>query len=137
MATLAGTGQAAFLIDGPALTTSLIAPFHIAQEPNGNVVWTEPSGSMARVRRYSVATGNVSTVVGLVGFTGYTNGVTSKALINQPRGIAVAPSGTIYISEGSSGSNFNGIRVITCASISPSTSPPSSKCSSPSLMAGP
>lgn len=136
MATLVGSGQAGFLIDGPALTATLIAPFHIAQEPNGDLVWTEPS-SMSRVRRYSLATGNVSTVIGYIGVTGYTNGLTTKALINNPRGITVSPDGTIYITEGSSNSFVQGVRVITCASALPSASPSPGSAASASATVSP
>lgn len=110
--TIAGTGSSSVpFLDGPALQANLNAPYYIAQEPNGNLLWTEPSWS--RVRRYTIATGLVSTVVG-TGMSGYTNGLLPGQLINQPHGLAVTANGTIYMSEGSAGSSFNGIRVMSC-----------------------
>lgn len=106
--------------DGPALLANINGPMSIAQEPSGSLVFTEIG--WPRVRRLTLGNWVVSTVAG-TGMSGFSSGSTLTAMLNNVYGVAVSRNGSIFITEGNSGSIFNGVRAIVCASPSPSPSP--------------
>jgi hypothetical protein len=94
--------------DGPGLGSKYNNPFHL--------VWADTGGdgslfiadtNNTRIRQYDLAGMLVSTYAGTAD-AGYKNDVSTSALFNGPKGIAIGPSNEIYIVEVSN----NGIRTV-------------------------
>lgn len=84
--TLAGSGQPGSL-DGPVLQARFNHPQGIALDETGHV-WVADSANHT-IRRISLQDGVVTTIAGLAGAAGLTDGAGSQARFNGPRGIAV------------------------------------------------
>ena len=98
MNTFAGNYGIGYTGDGGiAYKASLTSPSSVAVDKTGNVYLTEPyDGTIRQVN----TNGIINTIVGLdvQGFSG--DGATaSKALLNTPMGVAVDPSGNLYIAD--------------------------------------
>ncbi len=96
--TIAGTGVGGFSGDGgPATSAKLNAPFCIAVDASGNIYIADTFNS--RIRKVS-SSGTISTIAGIAfaGFSG-DGGPATSAKLNFPAGIAIDPSGNIYIAE--------------------------------------
>lgn len=96
--TAAGTGVGGFSGDGgPATEAQLYFPYSVAVAPDGTMYYSEPSG--ARVRRVT-SNGIISTVAGNGegGFSG-DGGPATTAQIQNPYAIAVAPDGSLFITD--------------------------------------
>lgn len=101
--TVAGTGAAGFNGDGIAATgASLDYPLSVALSPSGNLVVADSQNY--RVRMIDMTSGLIWTLAG----TGFpTNGCcgngdggpAAKAPLDLPAGLAVLPSGSLFISE--------------------------------------
>ncbi|HVK85326.1 MAG TPA: SBBP repeat-containing protein [Kofleriaceae bacterium] len=99
----AGTGVAGFAGDGMAATGAMLRSVRgLAIDDQGRIVIADSGND--RVRRVS-ATGVISTIAG--GGTGGDEGPALAAALGQPLGVAVAPSGELYISQ------FSIVRVVT------------------------
>jgi sugar lactone lactonase YvrE len=91
--TLAGTGTAGFN-DGPAATSVLNYVSGIAVAVNGDVLVADYQNH--RIRKISA--GIVSTFAG-TGAPGFSNGPVGGAQLNAPIGVAIAPSGAVYVAD--------------------------------------
>jgi DNA-binding beta-propeller fold protein YncE len=98
--TLVGTGEPDFSGDGgPASAATLQLPQALAVDPAGAALFIADSGNH-RVRRVDLATGVITTFAGgpAPGFTG-DGGPATAALLQDPKGVAAAPSGDVYIAD--------------------------------------
>jgi uncharacterized repeat protein (TIGR01451 family) len=96
---------------GPATSASLLNPWDVAADPEGNLFIAELSAH--RIRRVDAATGTITTVAGngTAGFGG-DGGPATSANLNQPRGLAVDGSGNVFIAD----TENNRIRRVDAAS---------------------
>jgi SGNH hydrolase-like domain, acetyltransferase AlgX/NHL repeat len=101
--TLAGTGDPG-IADGPADRAEFEGPNGIAYDPQGNLYVADGPGQ--RIRKVDPA-GTVTTVAGsgppilfasgVAG--GYRDGPGASAQFSEPVGVAVAPDGTLYVTD--------------------------------------
>ncbi|MDP1726709.1 MAG: T9SS type A sorting domain-containing protein [Bacteroidota bacterium] len=97
--TIAGNGYAGFLGDGyPATSANLNAPLAVAVDTSGNLYIADKSNN--RIRKVNYLTGVITTVAGN-GSPAYSgdNGQATLAAIKSPCGIAVSPSGNLFIAD--------------------------------------
>ncbi|MGZ5201390.1 MAG: NHL repeat-containing protein [Telluria sp.] len=99
------TGQAGSL-NGPALAARFSFPNGLAVDPSGNIYLADQDN--ATIRKLGVD-GNVTTIAGSAGVWGSADGTAAAAQFGGPGGVAVAPDGSLYVSEFSN----NTIRKIT------------------------
>ena len=95
--TVAGDGNAGFSGDGgPATSASLSSPAAVAVDLAGNLYIADQGNN--RIRK--VSNGTITTVAGNgnAGFSGDGGPATSAAL-NSPAGVAVDPTGNLYIAD--------------------------------------
>jgi DNA-binding beta-propeller fold protein YncE len=100
VATLAGTGQAAFSGDGgPAGTATLHWPHGVAVDPAGASLYIADSANH-RVRKVDLGSGVITTAAGGAssGFGG-DGGQATAALLQAPKAVYAAPSGDLYIAD--------------------------------------
>jgi len=107
--TLAGSIHAGSA-DGSGTNASFASPCGLAADAKG-VLYVADASSHT-IRKITPA-GVVSTLAGMAGRAGNTDGPCSRALFNQPRGIAVDSAGNIFIAD----SGNRSIRKITPAGI--------------------
>ena len=96
---VAGNGSRGDGGDGDMATeAALRAPAAVAVAPNGDLYIADREGH--RVRRVSAATGVIETVAGTgrEGFSG-DGGVSARARLRAPAGLAVAPNGDLYVAD--------------------------------------
>ncbi len=96
---IVGDGSIGYSGDGGLATSAgLIEPYSIAVDSSGNVYVAEPEDG--RIRELTVSNGDINTVVGIgvLGFTG-DSGPAIKAEVHQASGVAVDPSGNLYIAD--------------------------------------
>ncbi len=97
--TVAGTGVLGFSGDGGPATSARLNPWDVAVDSAGNLYIAESANN--RVRRVNAATGVINTVAGTggLGFQG-DGGPAVSALLANPRGIFVSPSGgNLFIAD--------------------------------------
>jgi uncharacterized protein (TIGR03437 family) len=100
IATIAGNGTGGYAGDGAKATSAeLNHPLAVALDASGNLYVADADNSL--IRKFSIG-GNISTVAGSTtlgaGYAG-DKGPATNALLNQPCGVAVDPSGNIYIAD--------------------------------------
>jgi hypothetical protein len=102
MAVVAGTGTCGFSGDGgPAVTAQLDDPNGIAFDAAGNLYFADSNNQrIRRIDRNGIITSVAGT--GIAGFSG-DGGPGTKAQLNFPFGIGIAPRDLMYIAEGGSG----------------------------------
>jgi uncharacterized repeat protein (TIGR01451 family) len=112
ISTYAGTGTCCYSGDGGAAIGAEIAPYPLAVDSAGNIYL----GESARVREVIASTGKIATVAGIgaAGWTGDGGLATSAKLALFIRGLAVDPSGNLYIADTSN----NIVRKVTAGKIS-------------------
>jgi len=86
--------------DGPAADSRLNTPNQLIVAPNGNLYFADRGNHCIRmITTDENGQAIVSTVIGKGGVAGYQDGNPEDALFNNPRGVAVDPSGDIYITD--------------------------------------
>lgn len=101
--TIAGNGSSGF-VDGIGTAARFAGPSGIAYGSNGKLYVTDKANNRIRVIEQD---GRVTTLAGAAS-SGRVDGIGVNARFNQPDGIAVAPDGTVYVTE----DNGNVIRTI-------------------------
>ncbi|MEK7475235.1 MAG: IPT/TIG domain-containing protein, partial [Candidatus Coatesbacteria bacterium] len=98
ISTVAGTGTGGYNGDGIAATKAQInASYGVAVDGAGNAYIADSANN--RIRKVTVATGQISTVAG-TGTAGYNGeGTATSAQINTPFGLAVDGAGNLYIAD--------------------------------------
>ncbi|MFA6945154.1 MAG: hypothetical protein WC220_04550, partial [Pedobacter sp.] len=102
--TFAGSGRTD-AVNGPAPSVSFRAPYALASDTSGNIFVADQLGQ--NICKIS-SSGEVSLFAG-GNESGYQNGTGNAARFNSPSGIAVDPSGNVYVSD----QNNHCIRKIT------------------------
>jgi sugar lactone lactonase YvrE len=98
VSTLAGSAGNLGSVDGIGLAASFNGPFGIATDSAANVFVVDKSNHT--IRKITPA-GAVSTVAGLAGASGSTNGIGTVARFFLPSGITVGVDGSVYVVEAS------------------------------------
>jgi hypothetical protein len=99
ISTVSGNGTAGYSGDGGLASNAQINfPWGLALDAAGNLFIADSANNC--IRKIDQATGNISTVSGN-GIGGYSGdgGPASIALLNDPRGVTVDPSGNIFIAD--------------------------------------
>jgi sugar lactone lactonase YvrE len=110
VSTLAGTAGQAGSDDGTGAAARFNNPHGVAVDASSNLYVADTDNST--IRKITPA-GEVSTFAGSAGEAGSADGTGSAARFNHPTGVAVGPSGNIYVADSS---NHN-IRQITPAGV--------------------
>lgn len=97
--TVVGTGEAGYSGDGgPARAARLNNPFDLTFDAAGNLIFSDTFNHC--IRRVDARSGVISTIAGTGerGFSG-DGGPATAAQLNEPYGVAVDPSGTVFIAD--------------------------------------
>jgi NHL repeat len=92
--------------DGPAASAQFAWPIGIAVDKQGNIFVADNANE---VIRKITTSGNVITIAGSPGNSGFADGLTSSARFDNPQGLAVDFLGNVYVAD----VNNNRIRKIT------------------------
>lgn len=106
--TIAGTGVSGYTGDGgPATLARLDAPQAVHLAPSGDIYISDTGNNV--MRRVQVGSANIATMAGngAAGFSG-DGGPATSAQLSAPRGVAVASTGVVYVSD----KNNNRIRKV-------------------------
>ncbi len=98
--TVAGTGTAGYGGDGgPAPAAILNSPYGVFVDGQGNIFIADSDNSV--IREVIASTGNIQTVAGTPGTTGYSGdgAAATSATLDLPQGVFVDASGNIYIAD--------------------------------------
>jgi DNA-binding beta-propeller fold protein YncE len=112
--TLAGKADLCGSADGVGAAARFCGPAGIAADAAGSVVFVADTPNHT-IRRIDVATGTVTTLAGLAGHAGSTDGTGSAARFYNPRGLAVDAAGTTLFVADMSGRTIRHIDVATAA----------------------
>ena len=110
VSTLAGQVIAPGSVNGTSSAASFNHPSGAAVDSNGNVYISDFANQV--IRKISPA-GVVTTLAGMVGVTGTSNGTGTAARFNGPVALAVDSSGNVYVADNQN----HGIRKITPAGV--------------------
>jgi len=94
--TIAGHPNTPGSTDGPVQSALFYNPFGVAFDSAGNLYVTDTSNNT--IRKITVA-GQVTTLAGLAGVPGSTDGVGAAARLWGPKGIILDNSGNVYVSD--------------------------------------
>lgn len=92
--------------DGPASSAKFNNPSGLAVDASGNLLVAD---RLNHVIRKITPEGNVTTLAGMPGEQGFTDGPTSSARFNNPSGVAIDDLGKIYVADAGN----NRIRIIS------------------------
>jgi sugar lactone lactonase YvrE len=95
VSTLAGNGTKGYQ-DGPGAQAEFNTPTSVGVAPNGYVYVADMFNS---VIRKIAPDGTVSVLAGTPGISGYQDGAAATAQFRFPSGLAVAPSGDVYVAD--------------------------------------
>jgi sugar lactone lactonase YvrE len=109
--TFAGQLGVAGTLDGSGTNAQFNTPSGLAFDHSGNLLVTDTGN--ATLRKISPA-GNVTTLAGVAGESGYAEGAVGVALFGAPLGIAIATNGNIYVADGGN----HVIRLLTGGTVS-------------------
>lgn len=101
--TIVGNGQSRFSGDGgPAINSSLRIPHAVCMDSDGNVYISDSNNHS--IRKVDNTTGIITTISGngAPGFSG-DGGPAKSSRLNYPQGIAIDPTGNIYIGDSNNG----------------------------------
>jgi len=112
VSTLAGEAGTAGSSDGYGTAAHFNAPQGVAVAEAGTILYVADTNNET-IRKIVITTGEVTTVAGLVGVSGSTNGTGTAARFNGPTGLAVTSAGTIYVAD----TDNNCIRSISAAGV--------------------
>jgi uncharacterized protein (TIGR03437 family) len=127
--TVAGNGTRGYGGDGgPATHAELYTPWGVAVDSSGNIYIADTYND--RIRK--VSNGVIATVAG-AGVEGYNGdgGPATSALLSQPAGVAVDPSGNLYIADSGNGR----VRKVSGGVIATIAGPGTNQCSGPTSVA--
>jgi DNA-binding beta-propeller fold protein YncE len=110
VSTLAGTGGIAGSADGAGGAASFNSPAGVAVDAGGNVYVADSNNDT--IRKIAPG-GSVTTLAGLAGSAGSTDGTGAGARFNSPKGVAVDAVGNVYVAD----SNNDTIRKITAGGL--------------------
>ena len=110
MTTFAGTAGVVGSADGTGAAAQFNQPTAVAVDSNGNVYVAD---TLNHTIRTITPDRVVKTLAGSAGMFGFANGTGSSARFFQPRGVAVDPTGIVYVAD----TNNNTIRKITPAGV--------------------
>ncbi len=96
VATLAGTAESFGSTDGTGTAASFKYPIEIAADGSGNLYVAD---SYNHTIRKITAAGEVTTLAGMAGTWGSTNGIGSTARFKGPQGMALDGSGNLYVTD--------------------------------------
>jgi len=96
VSTFAGHAGAAGSGDGSGTQARFDTPFGIAIDLIGNLFVSDTGNHTIRM---ITAGGVVTTLAGMAGQSGFTNGIGTNARFNSPLGMVVATNGTIYVAD--------------------------------------
>jgi sugar lactone lactonase YvrE len=94
--TIAGRAGVQSALDGPIVTATLHYPTGLTIDSNGNLFFAEYL--LGTVRKISPTDG-VSTIAGIAGVVGYTDGPPDTATFYLPTDLAVDPAGNILVAD--------------------------------------
>ncbi len=100
ISTVAGDGTAGFSGDnGPATQAELSGPTGLVLDGAGNLYISDSGNNL--IRRIDAVTGLISTVAGVPGSSGYTNGSgpATGVTLTGPQGLALTPAGDLLIAD--------------------------------------
>jgi streptogramin lyase len=100
ISTVAGTGTKGFSSNGvPAVVANLNEPYGLALDADGNLFVVDRLNYC--VRKVDAKTGNISTVAGTSGKSGFAGdgGPATKAQLAEPNGICLDGKGKLYIAD--------------------------------------
>lgn len=96
VSTLAGGPGLAGSADGVGTAARFDSPSALAVAPDGTVYISDTGNhTLRRLDR----NGRITTLAGLAGVSGATNGVGSQVRFNAPLGLAVTPSGDVFVAD--------------------------------------
>lgn len=95
--TLAGKPQEAGFADGIGADARLAAPAGVTSDGRGNLYFTDSGTHL--IRKLVIATGEVSTVAGVLGQSGSVDGIGTSAMFWTPHGIVYDNAGALYITD--------------------------------------
>ena len=96
MSILAGTVGASGSTDGPGAAARFSSPNGLAVDAAGNLFVADTNNNTVRMID---ANGNVTTVVGAAGSSGFVDGIGSAARLHFPKGLAFDATGNLYIAD--------------------------------------
>jgi sugar lactone lactonase YvrE len=96
VSTLAGSAGNSGSTDATGSNARFYAPQGVAVDTSGN---TYVADTANHTIRKVTSGGVVSTLAGLAGTNGLTDGTGTSALFNAPQGVAVSPAGVVYVAD--------------------------------------
>jgi len=96
VSTFAGTSGTTGSTDGTGAAARFSSPESVATDSDGNTYVADARNSTIRK---ITATGVVTTLAGIAGMTGSTDGVGAAARFNSPLGVAVDGAGNVYVAD--------------------------------------
>lgn len=94
--TVAGVRERAGSADGSGAAATFRRPFGLVADAAGNVYVADTGNhTIRRIDRF----GLVSTLAGTPGTSGWADGIGASARFNEPRGLALAPDGALWVAD--------------------------------------